>query len=128
MAVAALLAPTGCSLGADKEPQQVSGTARAIATTVDQLEAAIAMRDYATVCDDLLTPAARKRAGGADCAKELASAGEDVRRPRIEIRGIEVKGDRAVVKVATEAEGQARLVDTLRLTREADGWRIEALS
>ena len=128
MAVAALLAPTGCSLGADKEPQPASGAPRAIAATVDRLEAAIAKRDYAEVCNDLFTAAAKKRAGGSGCAKQLASAGERVRRPKIEIRGIDVKGDRATVKVATEAEGQARVVDALQLRRGSDGWRVEALS
>jgi hypothetical protein len=128
MAVVALLAPTGCSIGADDEPQPVSGVPKQIAATVDQLGSAIAKKDYAEVCDRLFTDAARKRAGGADCAKQLTSSAGDVRNPAIEIRGIEVKGDRATVKVATTAEGQARLIDTLQLRREGKRWLVEALS
>jgi hypothetical protein len=128
MAVAAFLAPVGCSIGADSEPQPVSGVPKEIAATVDRLERAIADRDYAQVCDRLFTAAARKRAGGADCAKQVTAAAEGVRGPAIVIRGIDVSGNLATVKVATTAEGQARLIDTLRLRREAGRWRIEALS
>ena len=128
MAVAAFLAPVGCSIGADNEPQPVSGVPKEIAATVDRLERAIAHGDYTEVCDRLFTPAARKRAGGAECAKQLTAAAEGVRHPAIEIRGIDVTGNRAEVKVATTAEGQTRLIDTLRLRREGERWLIEALS
>jgi hypothetical protein len=128
MATVALLAPAGCSIGADNEPQPVSGVPKQIAATVDRLGAAIAREDYATVCDRLFTPAARERAGGAGCAKQLASAGEGLARPTIEIRGIDVNGNRATVKVATTAEGQARLVDTLQLRRQGSRWLVEAVS
>ena len=128
MAVAAFLAPTGCSVGGDSEPQPVSGVPKEIAATVNRLESAIAQRDFAEVCDRLFTPAARKRAGGAGCAKEVSTAAEGVRHPSIEIRGIDVTGDRAAVKVASTAEGQARLIDTLRLRRDGRRWLIEALS
>jgi hypothetical protein len=127
MAVAAFLAPTGCSLGADSEPQPVQGAPKAIVATIDGLERAVAHRDWARVCDQLFTKAALERAGGAGCAKRLAVDGAGVRRPSIQIRGIEVKGDTASVKVATTAEGQARLEDTLQLRREGGRWLIEAL-
>ena len=128
MAVAAFLAPVGCSIGADSEPRQVSGVPKEVAATVDRLERAIADRDFAEVCDRLFTSAARKRAGGSECAEQVSAAAEGVRRPVIVIRGIEVTGDRATVKVATTAEGQARLIDTLRLRREDGRWLVDALS
>jgi hypothetical protein len=128
MAVAAILAPAGCSIGADSEPQPVSGVPKEIAATVDRLERAIARSDYAEVCDRLFTAAARKRAGGSECAKQLTSAAEGVRRPAIGIRGIDVTGNRAAVKVATTAEGQARVIDTLQLRRQGGRWLVEALS
>jgi hypothetical protein len=128
MATVALLAPTGCSIGADSEPQPATGAPKQIAATVDRLGAAIARGDYDTVCDRLFTTAARKRAGGASCAKQLTSAGEGLSRPTIEIRRIDVNGNSATVKVATTAEGQARLVDTLQLRREGGRWLVEAVS
>ena len=128
MAVVAMLAPMGCSLGADDEPKPVTGVPREIAVTVDRLGRAIADRDFATVCDSLLTKSARERSGGAECEAQLRSAGEDVRHPTIQIRGIDLKGSQASVEVITDAEGQARVKDTLELRREGGRWLIEALS
>jgi hypothetical protein len=128
MAVAAMLAPTGCSLGGDEEPQPVSGVPKEIAATVRQLERAVATRDFEEVCDELFTRSARRRAGGRDCAQQLRVAAETVSRPRIEIDGIAVKGDKAVVTVRTRAAGQARVSDELRLEREGGRWRVDSLS
>ena len=128
MAAALLLAPVGCSFGGDEEPKPASGAPKAIAATVERLERAIARQDYDTVCSELFTAAARKRAGGAECGGQLGAAAADVKRPTIEIRKIDVKGERATVRVATHADGQARLSDTLEL-RLVDGrWLVEALS
>ena len=128
MAVVAFLAPVGCSIGGDSEPQPVSGVPKQIAATVDRLGRAIADRDFDEVCDKLFTAAARTRAGGSECAKQMTAAAEGVRNPAIEIRGIDVQGNRATVKVATTAEGQARLTDTLELRRQGKRWLIESLS
>jgi hypothetical protein len=127
MASSVLLASSGCSLGADDEAKPASGPPAQIAATVDRLERAVARKDFDTVCDQLFTARARKRAGGADCARQLGSAAEGVRSPSIEIEGIDVKGNRAVVKVRTDAEGQASLTDELQLRRQEGRWLIEAL-
>jgi hypothetical protein len=127
MAMAAMLAPAGCSFGGDDEPGPAVGAPRAIAATVDRLERSIAAGEYATVCDELFTASARRRAGGEDCAAQLRSASEGLRRPSIELRGIEVKGERATVSVVTTARGQARVPDDLQLRREDGRWLIEAL-
>jgi hypothetical protein len=128
MAVVALLAPVGCSIGADDEPKPVTGVPKQIAATVDQLERAVARRDWATICNELFTETARKRAGGGECVSQTSSAAEDVLRPSIQIEQIAVKGDRAAVRVSTTAEGQARVTDTLELRRAGGRWLIEALS
>jgi hypothetical protein len=128
MAAAVLLAPVGCSVGGDDEPKPVAGVPKEIAATVDALGRAVDKRDFDTVCDDLFTASARKRAGGRQCAAELRSAAEGLRGPTIEIRGIDLKGDRASVRVATTAKGQDRVTDTLELRRERGQWRVEALS
>ena len=125
--MAAMLAPMGCSLGADEEPQPVSGAPKEIAATVDRLERAVATHDFATVCDELFTRSARDRSGGDDCAQQLRTAAGAVRRPQIDLGGIVVEGDRAVVTVRTRAEGQARVSDELRLRREGGRWRVDSL-
>jgi hypothetical protein len=128
MATSVLLASSGCSLGGDDDPKPASGPPAQIAQTVDRLERAVATRDYETICNQLFTAAARKRAGGSGCARQLRSAAEGVKHPSIEIQAIEVKGDRATVKVKTRAQGQARVSDELRMRREGGRWLVEALS
>jgi hypothetical protein len=128
MAVAALLAPVGCSIGADDEARPVTGVPKEIAATVEQLERAVGRRDWATICNELFTETARKRAGGGECVSQTRSATEDVLRPSIQIEQIAVKDDRAAVRVSTTAQGQARVTDTLELRRIGGRWLIEALS
>ena len=127
MAVAAFLAPAGCSFGADEEAPPATGAPAGVAAVVTQLEQATAERDFATICDDVFTAAARERSGGADCARLLRSAARGIERPSIEIRGITVEGKRSTVRLRTTAAGQAPLADSLHLRRAEDGWRIEAL-
>ena len=127
MATGVLLASSGCSLGGDDEAKPASGPPAQIAATVDRLERAVADRDYASICAQLFTAQARKRAGGADCERQLASATEGVKEPVIDIEAIDVTGNRAAVKIRTEAEGQASVTDELRLRREGGRWLIEAL-
>jgi hypothetical protein len=125
MAVAAFL--TGC-LGGDEEATPARGAARSIAAVVERLERATARGDFATVCDDLFTAAARERAGGADCERLTRSAAEGITRPRIDVSAIEIEAGRARVEIVTRAEGQAAVPDVLELRREPDGWRVEALA
>jgi hypothetical protein len=127
MATIAMLAPMGCSLGGDDEPKPASGAAAQVAATVDRLERAVEQRGFPAICNQLFTAEARQRAGGDDCARQLRSAAEGLRRPRIEIQRIDVKDNRATVRVRTEAEGQALVSDELLLRREDLRWLIEAL-
>ena len=127
MAAVLVLAPTGCSLGGDEEPKPAKGAPRDVAALVAQLERATRERDFAGICEDILTRAARERAGGDECERLVRSAAAGVERPAIEIRRIEVEGRRATVRVRTSARGQARVSDTLALRREDGEWRVEAL-
>jgi hypothetical protein len=122
-----LLGLAGCSLGGDDEPRPATGSTRDIAVVVQRLEAAVRRRDYAEICNDLFTAAARRRAGGSDCRQLLRSAGEGVRNPRIVPLGIDLRGDHASVRVRTRAAGQAAVEDVLELRRERSGWRVDAL-
>jgi hypothetical protein len=117
---------TGC-LGADEEAVPARGAARDIAGVVDRLERATAAGDFATVCDELFTAAARERAGGEDCERLTRSAAEGIARPRIELRAIDIRADAARVEVTTQAAGQAEVPAVLELRRERGEWRVEAL-
>jgi hypothetical protein len=124
MAVAAFLA--GC-LGGDDDAMPASAPARAIAAAVERLERATAEGDFAAVCNDVFTAAARERAGGTDCERLTRSAAEGIARPRIDVTAIEIRGDTATVAIVTRAEGQAEVPDELELRREGGEWRVEAL-
>jgi hypothetical protein len=124
MALAATLA--GC-LGGDEEPRPARGAPRDIARVVERLERATADRDFATVCDELFTAAARERAGAEDCERLTRSAAAGISRPRIELKSIEVGGGRARVRITTRAAGQAEVPEVLELRREGGEWRVEGL-
>ena len=127
MAVVALLAPVGCSLGGDDEPQSVSGPAKEVAAAVERFEQAVARRDFKTICNQLFTATARQRAGGDDCVAQTSTAVEGLRRPRLQIEEIRVSHDTAAVKVATEASGQARVIDSMELRKTDGRWLVEAV-
>ena len=127
MAVVAMLAPMGCSLGGDDEPQPVSGPAKEVAAAVERFEQAVARRDFKTICDQLFTATARQRAGGDDCVAQTSSAVEGLRRPRLQIEEIRVSDATATVKVATEAAGQARVIDSMKLRKTDGRWLVEAV-
>lgn len=108
-------------------PRDVAGPARQVARVVDRLETAVRTRDFKTVCRDLLTPAARERAGGAKCAPTMSKSAAGVRRPRIRVLSINVNGRRAEAQIRSSATGQAPLEETLLLHRSGDGYRVAAI-
>ena len=81
------LAPSGCSLGADRGGSARLRSRRARwPTLVDRLERATAEGTATRVCDELFTSAARGAPGGATARGCCARPREGVRRPSIEIR------------------------------------------
>jgi len=127
MAVAAMLAPIGCSVGGDDEPRPVTGPAKEVAAAVERFEQAVAQRDFKTICDELFTASARQRAGGDDCVAQTTTAVEGLSRPRLQIEEIKVSGDSASVEVTTQAAGQARVTDSLELRQAGGRWLVEAV-
>ena len=127
-AIAVGLAAAGCSLGDDEEPKPATGATREVGEVVRVLERATAEQDFRTICEDLFTSAARRRAGGRDCRRLLRESARDVRRPQIEVLGIEIERGRARVRVRTRARGQRPLPDVIELRREGGEYRIESLA
>lgn len=124
----ALAVLAGCSSGdSESDPPPAEGAPRQVAETIDRLERATRGRDFATVCDRLLTKAARDRAGGSDCIRLLRSTAGDVSQPDIRVLSIRIEGERADVRVRSTAEGQGAVDETIQLVREGDGYRIAAL-
>jgi hypothetical protein len=109
-------------------PKEVAGPAQRAARVVERLERAVRRHDFATVCDDLLTAAARSRAGGDACATTMADSSKGVRRARIRILSIDLIGRRAAIRVRSRAAGQRPVDETLELERAGRGYRIASLN
>lgn len=117
----------GCSGGGDQaDPKPAKGAPKQVAQVIARLERATAARDFATVCE-LLSSAARKRAGGERCEASLRSPGRGVRGPSIRVLSIRIEADRATARVRTEADGQAPVDETIKLVRENGKYLIAAL-
>jgi hypothetical protein len=126
-AICAVALLSGCSLGGDEEPAPATGASRAIATVVAQLERAAQQGDATAVCRDLLTPAARQRAGGATCPRRLRAPLGALRDPSIELRDIRLRRGSAVARVRTRDAGRGRADASLELRLVRGQWRIESL-
>lgn len=122
-----LLGAAGCSLGDEEKPKTASGPAREIGEVVRQLERAAARGDWQSVCDDVFTANARRRAGGDDCPRLLRSDAAGLRSPRIELLAITVKKGTAEVRVRSRARGQRAITEVIELRRERGEYRVEAL-
>jgi hypothetical protein len=125
--LAACLFAAGCGGGGKEAPKPIQGPAKDVAAVIARLEKATATKDFSAICDELLSAATRKQAGGDQCASVLAERASDVRRPKIKVRAIEIQGERALARVRTTAVGQAATDDVIRLTRENGGYRISSL-
>ena len=118
-----------CSGGERKaDPKPIEGTSKQVAAAVARFERATQRRDFKAICTRLFTPAARERAGGNDCARLLRSTAADVRRPRIRVLSIRIRGGRAEARGRTRAKGQAPLDETIVLERRRGRYLIEALA
>jgi hypothetical protein len=116
----------GCGGGDDDEA--AGGLAQEAGDVVKQLERSISDGDFEYICSNLLSADVRRQAGGGDCPAQLERTSAGVKRPRIQVQSIKIEGAMAIVDVVTVAEDQARAEDTIRLVREAGGYRISSLS
>jgi len=108
-----------------------AGTAeeRAVARTLERYAAAVRAGDARTICAELLAPAvvATAKAAGGDCehdlmADRIAEGGPGY---RLEVRSIEIAGDRATAETeSVEADGPRAVTQPLVLVRGR--WRLSS--
>lgn len=127
--LAGAVALAGCDSGdSDGDPEAIKGAPRQVAAAVTALDAATRAGRWGEICDRLFTRSARARAGGRDCPALLRSATEDVRRPRVRLLAIRIKGDTAEARVRTRSAGARPVDETIDLRRERGRYRIASLS
>ena len=123
VAVALLLALTGCGDAGPTDQEQVR-------TTLTAFSKATAAKDYQRLCDRLLAPSliADLKKIGLPCEIALQQGLGDVKQPRLIVGDVTVDGKTATAQVKTSAQGQAPSSDTVELERTEDGWRIASLA
>jgi hypothetical protein len=119
----ALIGAAGCGDDGPTDEQQVRATITAYAT-------ATATKDYRLLCRKVLSKVLVRKiqAVGLTCERAVQRGLGDVQAPKLAIRRVRIRKDVALAEVTSSAAGQAPSTDTLRLVREAAGWRIAALS
>ena len=114
--------------GGDDEDKATGGLAQEAAAVIEQLEQSIRAGEFERICDELLSAEVRRQAGGGECPAMLERTSAGIKRPRIQVQKISIEGATAEVQVVTVADGQDRVEGTIKLVREAGGYRISSLS
>jgi hypothetical protein len=130
MRLAALLLCGALALAACGGGSPKRSDADRVRDTLAAFGEASAKRDYRRVCADLLAKPVidSVRRAGLSCESAMKTALEGVRSPKLEVRQVTIKGDRASAKVHTTAANQQASDDTVALVREGESWKIGALA
>jgi hypothetical protein len=131
-AAAACAALAGCGDDAERPAQPtVAGTAdeRAVEEALSRYAAAVRAGDGRTICSELLAPEVlvKVRLAGGDCERDLIADRIEEGGPdyRLEVRSIEVRGDRATARTRSlEADGPRAVVQPL--VRVRGEWRLSS--
>jgi hypothetical protein len=110
----------GCGAGAREEVQ----------AKVQQFAHAVAGREPATLCQQILAPALvdRLTAAGISCRDAMTTFVDSVDGPTLSIAKITVKGKTASAVVLTGARGQRASLESLQLIETSHGWRLASLA
>jgi hypothetical protein len=124
----ALLAAGALTLAACGGGDERSDADR-VRDTLGAFGEASAQHDYRRVCAELLAKPVvdSVRRAGLSCESVMKSALEEVKSPKLEVRQVTIKGDRASARVHTTAANQQASDDTVALVKEGGDWKIGAL-
>lgn len=98
--------------------------------TLATFQRATAAKDYDELCSKVLAKQLvdRLSAVGLPCEVALQRGLASVSSPRLTVQRVRVRGDVALAQVRTSATGQPPSIDTIRLVRQGDDWRVATLS
>ena len=123
LVIAALVLALGAS-ACGRSPE------RDVRDTLNAFRDATAKKDYQRLCDDIFSAKLVeqvRRQVPCEVALRNSSLG-DAKDPKLEIKRITVDGNVANAVVSSSAANQRASEDTVRLVKEGDDWRIQALS
>jgi hypothetical protein len=114
--------------GTSSRKEQSKRPAQQVANTVATLQRDLSNRNWADICERVFSSQARAQAGGESCQTFVRRGAAGLRRGRIEVRSIEVVGQKASADVVSSADGQARVAQTIEFVFENGSYRISQLA
>jgi hypothetical protein len=129
MRLAALLLCGALTLAACGGASPKRSDADRVRDTLAAFGQASAKHDYRRVCAELLAKPVidNVHRAGLSCESAMKTALQGVQSPKLEVREVTIKGNRASAKVHTTAANQPASDDTVALVREGGDWKIGAL-
>ena len=124
-----LIGLAGCapSGGTGVDTGRFQGDAKAVAQTLDDFSAAGRKKDGQRACAELLShrrvDALDKAAG---CRKAMEDQFGDADVFKLDVKSIQVSGDRASARVLSDFDGHQR-ASTILLVREDRRWRLDSV-
>lgn len=116
----AAYALAGCGASANQQVQ----------AKLQQFAHAVANRDPATLCNQVLAPALvdHLTAAGLTCREAMETFVQSVSDPTISISKVTVHGQSASAVVLASAKGQPSSLEAVQLTNTKTGWRLTSLA
>jgi hypothetical protein len=111
---------TGCGASASDQVQ----------AKLEQFAHAVAARDTATLCSQVLAPdlVDHLKAAGLTCSQAMHTFVQSVSNPSLSVSKVHVKGGTASAVVLARAKGQPSSLESVQLTNTKDGWRLTSLA
>jgi hypothetical protein len=111
---------TGCGASASDQVQ----------AKLEQFAHAVAARDTATLCSEVLAPdlVGHLNAAGLSCQQAMRAFVQSVSDPSLSVAKVHVKGGSASAMVLARAKGQPSSVEAVQLTNTKSGWRLASLA
>jgi hypothetical protein len=111
---------TGCGASASDQVQ----------AKLEQFAHAVAARDTATLCSQVLAPdlVGHLNAAGLSCSQAMRTFVQSVSNPSLSVSKVHVKGGSASAVVLARAKGQPSSLESVQLTNTKNGWRLTSLA
>ena len=97
---------------------------------LEQFAHAVAQRDTATLCSQVLAPdlVGHLNAAGLGCQQAMRTFVRSVSDPSLSVAKVHVTGQKASAMVLARAKGQPSSVEAVQLTNTKEGWRLASLA